>query len=90
MPEVLRNTLNVVSGLLTRALVSAFPIVNILFILTAAGFGVMLHRRLSNRYRDVIAMATGGVLAVGTIRPLSVSTAIPRLTLLKYLIVSSR
>ena len=70
MPEVLRNTLNVVSGLLTRALVSAFPIVNILFILTAAGFGVMLHRRLSNRYRDVIAMATGGVLVLAGISQL--------------------
>ena len=64
MPEILRNLLNGAGGLLTRALVYAFPIINILFILTAAGFGVMLHRRLSRRYRDIVALSLGGILVL--------------------------
>ena len=67
MPEILRNILDTVSGLLTRALVSAFPIINVPFILTAAGLGVMLHRKLSSRYRDVAALALGGILVLAGI-----------------------
>ena len=62
MPEILRDILGGVSGILTKTLVSAFPIINILFILTAAGFGTMLHRKLSSRYRDIAALCLGGFL----------------------------
>lgn len=62
MPEILRDILGGVSGILTKSLVSAFPIINILFILTAAGFGTMLHRKLSGRYRDIAALCLGGFL----------------------------
>jgi hypothetical protein len=62
MPEILRDILGGVSGILTKSLVSAFPIINVLFILTAAGFGTMLHRKLSSRYRDIAALCLGGFL----------------------------
>ena len=64
MPEILRNILGTASGFLTRALVSAFPILNILFIVTAAGFGTLLHRMLSRRYRDVATLCIGGILVL--------------------------